>query len=352
MANERSHAAAHREGLATLPEPRRAVEVPKSLGDVRVDRAVSTLTGISRREAAQLVEAGRVLVDDSVVVDRSRKVRSGERLEVVAAIPGGGAASDPLQYRDTEAVEFTVVHVDDQVIVVDKPAGLVVHHGAGQQGKTLVDGLLERFPDLGALEDASGELGAAFEGPGRPGIVHRLDKGTSGLLVVARTEEARRSLIEQFRTKRAGRKYLALVAGSLVHDRGVIDAPVGRSSREATKMAVTPRGKSARTSYRVIERLDGRPSATLVEATLETGRTHQVRVHMAAIGHPVGGDDRYGERRRAAAIVSGADPQLSPGRLFLHAFELAIDHPTGGRRSWTSDLPRDLVSVLDARRSG
>jgi len=326
------------------------------MGDVRVDRAISTLTGLSRREAARLVEAGGVLLNGSVVVDRSRKVRSGERLQFATAILDAARASGQLQPQPGATADFTVVHVDDQVIVVDKPAGLVVHHGAGQRGLTLVDGLLELFPDLHDLEEAPDRrpCPGVHHQVGRPGIVHRLDKGTSGLLVVARTEAARRSLIEQFRTRRAGRKYLALVAGALTHERGVIDAPVGRSSRVATKMAVTPRGKSAHTSYRVIERFegfDGRPSATLVEATLETGRTHQVRVHMAAIGHPVGGDDRYGERSRAAAIVSGASPPLPSGRLFLHAFELSFDHPAGGRSSWTSPLPSDLEAVLDASRS-
>jgi len=186
--------------------------------------------------------------------------------------------------------------------------------------------------------------------PGRPGIVHRLDKGTSGLMVVGRTDVAVRYLIEQLSARTAGRQYLALVAGEVSHDQGVVDAPVGRSARMATRMAVTPTGRPARTAYRVLERVSGPPACTLVEATLETGRTHQVRVHMAAIGHPVGGDDRYGERSKTMPIIEGVDPPLHAGRLFLHAHRLTIEHPVKGSVSWTSPLPEDLVSVLDARR--
>ncbi len=186
--------------------------------------------------------------------------------------------------------------------------------------------------------------------PTRPGIVHRLDKGTSGLMVVARTEVAAASLSEQLRTRQAGREYLALVAGTLVHDSGMVDAAVGRSGRVATRMAVTPKGRPARTAYRVLERMEGPPECSLIEAKLETGRTHQVRVHMAAIGHPVGGDDRYGERSRTMPIVSGVEPPLAAGRLFLHAHRLTVDHPAGGRVTWTSPLPPDLEAVLAVRR--
>jgi 23S rRNA pseudouridine1911/1915/1917 synthase len=242
------------------------------------------------------------------------------------------------------------------VIIVDKPPGLVVHHGAGHHGGTLVDGLLERFPDLAALAgprqgDGLYEGNAPFGDPGRPGIVHRLDKGTSGLMVVGRTEQAVRSLTEQLSARTAGRQYLALVAGDVVHDQGVVDAPIGRSARMATRMAVTPSGRPARTSYRVLERMSGPPVCTLVEATLETGRTHQVRVHMAAIGHPVAGDERYGEKSKTMPMTEGVEPSLQQGRLFLHAHRLTIEHPTKGRVSWTSPLPPDLASVLEVRRS-
>jgi 23S rRNA pseudouridine1911/1915/1917 synthase len=336
------------------------VVVPSSLDGERVDRAISTVTGMSRRIASSLVAAGGVTVDGRQVRQRSRKVRTGERLAVADDVladvlsesgelppgPGSGVGTKTgaEQGSGPEEIAFTVVHSDDQVIIVDKPPNLVVHHGAGHRGGTLADGLLARFPDLESLVD--GDVSER----GRAGIVHRLDKGTSGLMVVARTPEAVRSLTEQLRTRTAGRVYIALVAGDVVHEKGVVDAPVGRSARVATRMAVTPRGKPARTAYRVIERFEGSPSSTLVEATLETGRTHQVRVHMASIGHPVGGDDRYGEKSRTMPIMSGTDTRIEPGRLFLHAHKLTIEHPEGGNMSWTSPLPPDLESVLEARR--
>ena len=298
------------------------------------------------------MSSGDVRIDGSVVVQRSRKVYEGERLEVpddrideTALAPHGAKGTATATGAE---IAFTVVHEDEDLIVVDKPPGLVVHHGAGHSGGTLVDGLLERFPDLVTL---AGRMEASGSGdPDRPGIVHRLDKGTSGLMVVARTEASAASLSEQLRTRQAGREYLALVAGMLVHDSGVVDAPVGRSGRVATRMAVTPKGRQARTAYRVLERMEGPPECCLIEAKLETGRTHQVRVHMAAIGNPVGGDDRYGDRYRTMAIISGVQPQLEPGRLFLHAHRLTVDHPAGGRVSWTSPLPTDLEAVLRKRR--
>jgi 23S rRNA pseudouridine1911/1915/1917 synthase len=324
--------------------------IPAALAGVRIDRAVCILTGLTRREASDLIDCAAVSVDGIVVTERNRKVREGERLEIQPA--GLDSGSLVLRQEGSPAtVDFTVVHADEHVIIVDKPAGLVVHHGAGHHRGTLVDGLLERFPDLANLgaRAAAGAAGSVGD-PDRPGIVHRLDKGTSGLMVVARSEEAMASLSEQLRTRRAGRQYLALVAGDVVHDQGLVDAPVGRSGRVATRMAVTPKGKAARTAYTVLERMAGPPAATLVEAILETGRTHQVRVHMAAIGHPVAGDDRYGERSRTSELMSGVEPAVESGRFFLHAHRLVIDHPTDGRVSWTSALPDDLSAVLDARR--
>jgi 23S rRNA pseudouridine1911/1915/1917 synthase len=317
--------------------------VPAALAGVRVDRALSFLTGMTRSEAAHLIDAGGVAIDGVVVLERNRKLREGQHLAVLEE--DLERVSKPLPSGSEPVLPFTVVHSDPHLIVVDKPAGLVVHHGAGHEQGTLLDGLIERFPDIADLSSSSAG------DPDRPGIVHRLDKGTSGLIVVARTPEAFDSLTEQLRTRRAGRTYLALVAGTVVHDDGLIDAPVGRSGRVATRMAVTPKGRAARTAYKVLERFPGPPEATLIEATLETGRTHQVRVHMAAIGHPVGGDDRYGETSRTTQIVSGAEPPIAPGRLFLHAHRLEIDHPAGGRVSWTSPLPDDLEAVLRTRRA-
>lgn len=229
-------------------------------------------------------------------------------------------------------VRFEVVYADDEVAVVDKPAGLVVHPGAGHFEGTLVGGLLARFPDLAGL------VAAGVCPPDRPGIVHRLDKGTSGLLAVARTEAAYRSLVDQLATRTMERRYLALVAGDVAEERGEVEAPIGRSARTPTKMAVTASGKPARTGYTVRERWGGERPMTLLELALQSGRTHQIRVHMAAIGHPVVGDARYGT----------SDRLLGSGRFFLHAFRLAFDHPVSGDRvDLTAALPSDLSDYLD-----
>jgi 23S rRNA pseudouridine1911/1915/1917 synthase len=305
------------------------IVVPPALAGVRVDRAVALVSGMSRRVVADLVAAGAVRLDDVVVTTPSRAVVGGQRLGVdVTPAPGPGPRPDP-------SVPFTVVHADDALVVVDKPAGVVVHHGSGHGGGTLVDGLLAAFPDLSAAF-------AHHEDPSRPGIVHRLDKDTSGLLVVARTPDAYQALARQFRTHHAEREYLALVEGTLETDEGVIEAPIGRSSRDPTRMAVRAGGRHARTRYRVVRRYGGPPPCTLVRVTLDTGRTHQVRVHMAAIGHPVVGDTRYAVSAREAGA-----PRRAGGRLFLHATRLTLDHPAGDRRTWESPLPDDLRAVLD-----
>lgn len=295
------------------------MKIPESLDGVRVDRAVSLLTGVSRAAATRLVDAGRVGVDGVAVTSRSLPLAAGSTLSVDLPEPGDDRpCPDP-------SVAVVVVHEDADLVVVDKPAGLVVHPGAGHADGTLVSGLLARYPELAGVGD-----------PARPGIVHRLDRGTSGLLAVARTGEAHRALTAQLADHTAGRRYLALVAGHVAEDRGVVDAPIGRSDRTPTRMAVSSQGRPARTSYTVRRRLVQPLAATLLEVSLETGRTHQVRVHLSAIDHPVVGDERYG------------GPTL-PGleRPFLHAAELALDHPrTGQRLRWRSPLPPELEAVL------
>ncbi len=303
------------------------VEVPSTLSGVRVDRGVAMLADVSRATAAALVETGRVLVDGVPARSGRAPLRPGAILTV--ALPDGGRATP----RAEPGVRFAVVYADETVAVVDKPAGLVVHPGAGHTEGTLVGGLLAAFPDLADL------VATGVSPADRPGIVHRLDKGTSGLLAVARTEEAYRSLVAQLATRTMERRYLALVTGRVPEDRGEVDAPIGRSTRTPTKMAVTARGKPASTSYRVVERrgVDTASPTTLLELALQSGRTHQVRVHMAAIGHPVVGDARYGV----------GDKRLASGRFFLHAFRLAFDHPvTGTRTEFTSSLPDDLEAYL------
>jgi 23S rRNA pseudouridine1911/1915/1917 synthase len=303
------------------------VTVPAALDGVRVDRAVALLADVSRGQAAELVADGRVAVDGVPVATRSTALVAGSTLAV--DLPDAA----PAGVEPEPDVELRVVHADAAVVVVDKPAGVVVHPGAGHAHGTLVAGLLARFPDLAGVGD-----------PERPGIVHRLDRGTSGLLVVARTAAAYQSLTAQLAERTVGRRYVALVTGHVADDRGVVDAPIGRSSRTPTKMAVSANGRPARTAYRVLRRLAGQPAldqpSTLLALALETGRTHQIRVHLAAIGHPVVGDDRYGPPGRVGGRA------LPAGRLFLHAAQLGFDHPGSGERVvWTSPLPDDLAGL-------
>jgi 23S rRNA pseudouridine1911/1915/1917 synthase len=221
--------------------------------------------------------------------------------------------------------QIRLAHLDEWIAVVDKPAGLVVHHGAGVRGPTLVDELREL---LGGGSD-----------PARPGIVHRLDRDTSGLMLVARTDEAHRALSDLIRRREVERTYLALIEGRPRSREGTIDAPLGRDHRAPERRAVGGRGaRDARTHFRVVEAVS---KDTLVEARLETGRTHQVRAHFAAIGHPLCGDPRYGHAGR-----HGLDRQ------FLHSTRLAFAHPmTGERLEVESPLPPDLEAALERARS-
>ena len=231
----------------------------------------------------------------------------------------------PLPQADA-AVEVTVVHEDAEVIVVDKPAGLVVHPGAGHEDGTLVNGLLARFPELADVGQAD-----------RPGIVHRLDRGTSGLLVVARSARAYESLVAQLQARTVLRRYRTLVWGHPESPNGIVDAPIGRSPRHPTRMAVVADGKEARTRYEVVRRYDEPTPTAEVLCRLETGRTHQIRVHLSAIGHAVVGDDRY----------QGVRQSLPCPRPFLHAEHLGFVHPgTGDDVAFDSALPPDLVQVL------
>lgn len=295
--------------------------VPEALAGERADRMVAFITGCSRSEAAMLIEAAavqrngrpvkrgseRLAVDDEVIIDTA--------LLVGQSLP----TADP-------DVAFGVLHADDDLIVIDKPAGLVVHPGSGNRSGTLVNGLLARFPELASVGD-----------PVRPGIVHRLDRGTSGVLAVARTPAAYESLVEQFRTRTAGRRYLTLVWGHLASDRGVIDARLGRSRRQPLRRAVVADGREARTHYEVTSRHDHPVQLSRLTCHLETGRTHQIRAHLSAIDHPVVGDELYG----------GARVALPFGRPALHAASLSLEHPsTGERCDFEAPLPDDLVSLF------
>jgi 23S rRNA pseudouridine1911/1915/1917 synthase len=308
--------------------------VPAALDGERVDRAVALLTGHTRQVVADLVAAGGVRVGGRAVAARSRRVRTGE---VLSADLVGLAVPEDTTVRPDPTVVFDVVYEDDEVVVVDKPAGVVVHPGNGNRGGTLVAGLLARYPDLAAL--------AALEGAEhRPGIVHRLDKGTSGLLVVARTLPARTALVAQLASHQVERRYSTLVTGTVEADEGLVDAPLGRSERDPTAMAVRMGGRHARTGYRVVARYREPFPATRLTCQLETGRTHQIRVHLAAIGHPVVNDDRYDGTPRGAAKAGRV---LPAGRPWLHSAELAFSHPTSGARvELSSPLPPDLRESL------
>ncbi|HEX6393204.1 MAG TPA: RluA family pseudouridine synthase [Acidimicrobiales bacterium] len=309
-------------------------EVPSALDDERLDRALALLTGLSRRVVNDLIASGRVTLPSGQLTSRNRKVRAGERLRLVGPLPDEGPSAPGAEAW----VDVPVVWNDEDVIVVDKPAGMVVHPGAGTRTGTLVHGLLARFPDLTA---AGGE-------PDRPGIVHRLDKGTSGLLVVAHTPTAFRSLSAQMTARTIGREYIALVAGNVASDEGLIDAPLGRSDVDPTRIRVQAGGRSARTLYMVIERFSEPAPSTLLSCRLETGRTHQIRVHFASIGHALVGDDGYGSRKL------GNWAPLPQGRPFLHATKLQFAHPrTGELMVFESEVPADLSGVLRGiRHSG
>lgn len=295
--------------------------VPEALAGQRIDRVVAMLSGLSRTEAADLVRDGGVDVDGVRVNRGADRLDAGS--EIVIRLP---EVSGPVVPAADPSVDVPVVFADEDVIVIDKPADLVVHPGAGHHQGTLVNGLLARFPEL----DGVGE-------PDRPGIVHRLDRGTSGLLVVARTVGAYESLVDQLGARTVERRYRTLVWGHPESPRGVIDAPIGRSPRHPTKMAVLTTGKEARTRYEVVRTFTDPVETAEVICRLETGRTHQIRVHLAAIGHSVVGDDRY----------QGARQSLPLDRPFLHAEHLAFVHPrTGERMAFDAALPADLAVVL------
>ena len=274
-----------------------------------------SLSDLSRTRIQRLIADGRVTVD-SERVRPSHRLAAGQAVAVALPEP----ASDALK---PQPALLTVVHEDADLIVVDKPPGLTVHPAAGQADGTLANALLALYPEVEGVG-----------GPRRAGIVHRLDKGTSGLLVAAKNEAAHASLTAQFKDRLVSKRYTALVVGSLSEERAVIEAPIGRHPRQRQRMAVVDDGRPAATPYRVLERYRG---YTLVEASPKTGRTHQVRVHFASIRHPLAGDATYGRRL----------PELD--RQFLHAAFLAFRHPRSGETvEFRSELPPDLRRFLQS----
>jgi 23S rRNA pseudouridine1911/1915/1917 synthase len=302
---------------AALAAPLSAT-VPDEMGGLRLDQALARLFHqYSRNRLQEWLRAGHILVDGRTAPAR-RAVSGGERISVTP--PRLPASATPRAQR----MPLKVVHEDAALIVIDKPAGLVVHPGAGRPDRTLMNALLAHAPALAGMP--------------RAGIVHRLDKDTSGLLVVAKTVEAQASLVRQLAERSMRRVYLALVQGDPPAS-GTIDAPVGRDAKARTRMAVTHRGKPARTSYKVLERF-GR--AALVECRLETGRTHQIRVHFQHIRYPLVGDAVY---RR------GTRHGIAFPRQALHAAELTLRHPASGETmTWRSPLPRDFKRLVDELR--
>ncbi len=293
--------------------------VPEHLDGERVDRILSVLLGVSRSVAVQLVEQG--VTADGV------PVRPATRLPTGAMLVSPPPIDDPV--LAAEPVPFEVVFEDEDVIVVDKPAGLVVHPGVGRLSGTLVAGLLHRYPELAGVGQEH-----------RWGLVHRLDKDTSGLLLVARNQESYRKLTAALKAREVKRVYLALAHGTLAAPTGTIDAPIGRDPTRPTRRKVTHDGKPARTHYEVLETFPEK-DCSLLKVSLETGRTHQIRVHLSAIDHPVVGDRTYGVRPR----------KITSPRMFLHAAEIGFSHPsTGAVMTLTSPLPQDLRQVLDGLR--
>jgi 23S rRNA pseudouridine1911/1915/1917 synthase len=291
-------------------------EVPRDLSGMRLDQALARLfPQYSRTRLQSWIRSGRVTVDGRAARTR-QPVHGGQ---VIAL----DAETEPAQRADApQAIPLAIVFEDAALIVVDKPPGLVVHPGSGNPDGTLVNALLHHASKLHALP--------------RAGLVHRLDKDTSGLLVVAKTLEAQLALTRQIQARTAQRVYLAIVAGK-PPAQGSIAAPVGRHPTARTRMAVVASGRQARTHYRVLEHGAG---WSLLECRLETGRTHQIRVHLHAIGHPLIGDRTYGPRRVPA-------PAAAFARQALHAARLELDHPvTGARCSWSSPLPTDMAGLL------
>jgi 23S rRNA pseudouridine1911/1915/1917 synthase len=300
--------------------------VPPVLDGERLDRVVALIADVSRAQAAQLVTLGAVQVDEIPILVGRHKVKEGQVLWVDES-----QVQHPQPPTADPRVAFEVVFVDDDIIVVNKPAGLVVHPGAGNPDQTMVNGLLAQFPEVAGVGD-----------PMRPGIVHRLDAGSSGLLVVARTQEALHDLIEQFSDHLATRRYVALVWGHPSAPHGIVDAPIGRDRRDPLKMAVVANGRYARTEYQLLEVFHRPTDLALLECHLHTGRTHQIRVHLTSIGHPLVGDSTYGDRR----------PILGLSRPFLHAQELTITHPRSGEEmKFSVPLAQDLEEKLAELRA-
>jgi 23S rRNA pseudouridine1911/1915/1917 synthase len=334
------------QGVSSNSGQRLEVTVAGAEGSTRLDRVLAVRRPeLSRSRLKTLILAGSVAIRGVPVRDPAYHVAAGDTITI--DVPEATAAEP-----QAEAIALEIVYEDDDIIVIDKPGGLVVHPGAGHETGTLVNALIAH-------------CGASLSGIGgvrRPGIVHRLDKDTTGLMVVAKNDRAHQALTAQFadhgRTGAMRRGYLAF-AWDLPHrQRGTVDAPIDRHPHAREKMAVRQRGRDAVTHWEVQESYrgrDGKPAASLIACRLETGRTHQIRVHLAHIGHPLLGDGVYGPHFKTQASRLGTTSQAALaalGRQALHAYLLALEHPrTGEVLRWEAALPKDLVLLQDALRA-
>lgn len=309
------------------------VKVPPSDSMKRIDKLLAEKTGITRSRIQSMLDEGLITVGGKPVKANYR-VREGDEIVITPAKPLETGA------LIAEDLPINILYADSHIVVVDKPAGMVVYPSAGHPRGTLMNALKLRLGNL-----------ASVGGPLRPGVVHRLDKDTSGVMVVALSDEAYYGLVEQFKTRAIDRSYVALLYGAIKGERGEISLPVGRSESDRKKMSTrTRRGKMALTSWEAIERFYG---ATLIRAKLGTGRTHQIRVHFASVGHPVLGDRTYGKKisiefKRPPTNGKGS---LTLSRQMLHAGLLGLTHPvTGKYMEFRSPLPEDMETVLSKLR--
>lgn len=311
---------------------RRSLVVPPECSGQRLDRALTALfPEKSRSFLARLVEQGHVQLDTKLAAKTSLRVEEGQVLSIDFPPP----AATSLASQD---LPLTIIYEDQDLVIIDKPPGLVVHPAAGHADETLVNALLFHISDLSGI---GGEI--------RPGIVHRLDKDTSGVMIIAKNDEAHRKLTAAWGSDRVRKEYLALVYGTPSAPRGTIDAPIGRDPRDRKRMAIVPGGRAAVTDYEVLERFRG---ASLLRCVLRTGRTHQIRVHLKHLGHPIVGDPVYsGPQWRGIPDKQLQKALASIERQALHAAKISFDHPRSGERmTFEAPVPQDMAALLEVLR--